>query len=264
VSGRLAEDPVKILVVSDIHANQPALEAVLASPHDRVLCLGDLVGFGPHPSACLRRIREVAQIVVQGDYDRAASHSLPVAQPGLTDALTRATAALTARGLDDRDRRYLATLPRWAFTTELGIRCLLVHGSPTDPLYGRLGTDPRVWPFNTFGVRADLLLVGQTHQQFDVMIGTTRVVSPGSVGLPLDGDPRAAYALIDDDGIHLRRCEYPVHQTIDALRRSGLEPPAFDELVSLLRVGSLPQPEVSAVPPASIARRTVSSSGGHA
>jgi predicted phosphodiesterase len=241
---------MKILILSDLHANQPALEAVLARPHDLVLCLGDLVGFGPHPRACLQLIREVAQIVVQGDYDRAASHFLPVAQPGFTGALECASAALTARGLDDHDRRYLATLPRWAFTSEPGIRSLLVHGTPADPLYGNLRTDQRVWPFNTFGVRADLLLVGQTHHQFDVMVGATRVVSPGSVGLPLDGDARAAYAVIDEEGIHLRRCEYRVNHTIDSLRIGGLEEPALGELAWVLRSGSPSRPEAVTLPPA--------------
>ena len=91
---------------------------------------------GPQPGACVRLVREVARVAVQGDYDRAAAEALPATDLGPLRGLADATAPLTQRDLTDADRAYLGALPRWAITAEPGPRCLLVHGTPTDVLSG--------------------------------------------------------------------------------------------------------------------------------
>ena len=236
---------MRVLVVSDVHANLAALEAVLAGPHDALLCLGDLVGFGPHPGACVSRVRDLARVAVQGDYDRAAAEGLPAADRGPLRGLAAATAPLAQRDLTEGDRAYLSALPRWAITAELGPRCLLVHGTPVDVLYGAVNLERASWSADLAGIRADIILVGQTHRQFNLTAGQTRVVCPGSVGLPLDGVPTAAYAVIDDGVIMLRRVEYPVERTIGALRRAGLSDAAFRGLARILRSGSPPEDDVT-------------------
>jgi predicted phosphodiesterase len=232
---------MRVIVLSDVHGNLPALEAVLAEPHDLILCLGDLVGFGPDPGACVRRIRETAAVVVQGDYDRAAAEGLPPSDRGPLGRLAKVVAGFTEDVLSDGEREYLGSLPRWAITAEPGPRCLLVHGTPTDALYGALNPDSGDSPADLAGVQADLILVGQTHRPFQHAIAASRVVSPGSVGLPLDGDPRAAYALIEDGRVTLRRAEYPIGETIAGLRSIGLPGPMRRALERVLRSGSPPR-----------------------
>ena len=242
--GPTAGAAMRVLVVSDVHGNLAALEAVLAEPYDLVLCLGDLVGFGPDPGVCVRRLREIALVVVQGDYDRAVAESLPWPERDALDRLAHATTGFTGRQLATSEREYLSAFPRWAITDAPGVRCLLVHGTPADALYGTLSPEPRDWWPDLAGATADVVLVGQTHRQFNVAMGPTRVVSPGSAGLPLDGDPRAAYAVLDDGEILLQRKPYPVEETIDALRLRGLSGPALRGLERLFRSGSPPTGEI--------------------
>lgn len=253
---------MRILVLSDVHGNLPALKAVLAEPHDLVLCLGDLVGFGPDPGPCVQWIRKVAHTTVQGDYDRAVADGLPWPLGGPLNRLGRATAAFTLRHLGASDREYLRALPRWAITTASGERCLLVHGTPADALDGALAQEPHDWRPALAGVRTGMILVDQAHRQFEIGAGATRVVSPGSVGLPLDGDPRAAYAILDDGAVELRRKEYPVATTIDRLGRRGLPGSVLRALQRVLRTGS-PPPDRS--PPAGDPSATLAGAGqgGH-
>ena len=231
-----------VLVVSDIHANLAALDVVLREPHDLLLCLGDLVGFGPEPAACVRLVREARSIVVQGDHDRAAAEGRGARHADGLQQLAVATAAIGARDIGPEERAYLGSLPRWAITVDPGLRCLLVHGTPGDLLYGTVDLSRSDWPPDLRGVRADLILVGQAHRQFDRTFGTTRVICPGSVGLPLDGDPRAAYAVIRHGEVALRRAAYPVERTIEALQDHGLEPGAREQLARTLRLAVAPSP----------------------
>jgi diadenosine tetraphosphatase ApaH/serine/threonine PP2A family protein phosphatase len=120
-----------------------------------------------------------------------------------------------------------------------GVRFLFLHATPKDPLYQYLGPDPDEWAAALVGIDADVVVVGHTHLQFDITVGRQRVVNPGSVGQPKDGDPRAAYAVIENGSIALRRVAYPVGRTVDALRDAGVVAPALDVLETLLRTGSV-------------------------
>jgi predicted phosphodiesterase len=232
---------MRYLVVSDIHGNLAALEAVLAEPHDAVICLGDIVGYGPEPLACLRWIRREAKIVVQGNHDRAAATG---ADPGCRPAfrwLAAATAPIASRELEDSDRRYLGDLPHWLFIDVDGLPTLAVHATPSDTLYRYLGPkDLTAWQDEVSGIPANLVLVGHTHLPFDIHVAGVRVVNPGSVGQPKDGDPRAAYAVIDNGFVELKRAAYPIERTVLGLQESGVAPEAAAVLGSLLRHGRLP------------------------
>lgn len=122
-----------------------------------------------------------------------------------------------------------------------GGRYLLVHATPREPLYRAVGPDPAAWAAELEGVDAETVLVGHTHVPFHLALGTHRVVNPGSVGLPMDGDPRAAYALLEGGAITPRHKMYPIERTIAALRRSGLDPRVIDELALWLRTGQPPR-----------------------
>jgi putative phosphoesterase len=228
---------VRVLVVSDIHGNWPALEAVAAVPHDSVVCLGDIVGYGPQPAECLRWLRASHASIVQGNHDRSAADGVPPRCRLDFEWLAAATHHIARRQLTDEERAFLRGLPR---TRDLVLdrkRVLLLHATPTDPLYDYLGPDRDKWRTALAGIEAGLVLVGHTHLPLHFQFGDVQVLNPGSLGQPKDGDPRAAYALIEDGAPRLARASYPVERTIDALGTAGLDPAALGALSALLRTG---------------------------
>lgn len=233
---------MRSLVISDVHGNRAALEAVLHSePFDEILCLGDLVTYGPEPGACVRRLREAGAILVQGNHDRALAENVAPRCRARFVRLADATLPLARRQVAGEDLRWLRDAPHWLFLERASRRLMLVHATPSDPLYGYLGPDPEAWSEQIRATEADVLLVGHTHLQFDLEIDGRRVVNPGSVGQPKDGLPSAAYAVIDAGEISLSRVEYPVEETVTALRESHLAPEDLADLAELLRRGVVPE-----------------------
>lgn len=232
---------MRTLVISDIHGNLAALEAVLAEPHDKVLCLGDIVGYGPQPAACLQRIRAERAIVVQGNHDHAlAEGDGPQCRPGFL-RLAEAVAPLSWQQLSPDELAYLAALPRWLVLDLDGWRYTLVHATPSNPLYRYLGSDPEAWAPEVRHADAESVFVGHSHVQFMLEVEGVRVVNPGSVGQPKDHEPTAAYAVIEDGEIALRRTAYPVEDTVAALEGSSLPTDVIADLAELLRTGRVPE-----------------------
>jgi len=245
----------RLLVVADIHGNLAALDAVLAEPHDGVVCIGDIVGYGPFPALCVDRIRSELAITVQGNHDRGFADHIPFGSSARFRWIADATAPIAERQLDADALAYLRGLPRWTIPTLARMATLVVHATPGNPLYEYVGADAAAWARELNATEAEHLLVGHTHIQFDLTVDSAgrrrqRVVNPGSVGQPKDGDPRAAYALIEPDGsILLRRCTYDVEQTIRALYQSEIQRAAADVLAMLLRTGTVPEEASSLMPP---------------
>ena len=132
-------------------------------------------------------------------------------------------------------------LPVTHRVTLAGKRFLLVHATPRDPLDEYLLQDPEIWARRLQNVEADIVCVGHSHMQFNLQVDGTVVLNPGSVGLPRDGDPRAAYAIIDDYRIELKRvclsCRGRRSRRIEAMPWS---PRAKEMMQHALRVGRLP------------------------
>lgn len=231
---------VRTLVISDIHGNWPALKAVSERKFDRVIVLGDLVGYGPFPAQCVDWVREHAEVVVQGNHDRAYAENVPARCRADFRWLSDAVAPLTWRSLDAERLFYLGALPRWAVMEIDGRKFAFVHAAPTSPLYEYIGPDPRRWKAELRGLPVDVLVVGHTHLQFALMLEACEVVNPGSVGQPKDGDPSAAFLIIDDGVCVLDRAAYPVGETIEALEDEGVEKTAAHVLSELLRTGTIP------------------------
>jgi putative phosphoesterase len=228
---------VRVLVVSDIHGNWPALEAVAAVPHDAVLCLGDVVGYGPQPAECLRWLRASGAEVVQGNHDRALAADVPPRCRPDFEWLAAAAAGIGRQQLDDVEKAFLRALPPMRSLTLDGKRVVMAHATPLDPLYSYLPPDPERWRQAVVGVDADILLVGHTHLPLDIRLDHLQVVNPGSVGQPKDGDPRAAYAVIEDGRLELARVAYPIERTVEGLEAAGVATPAREALAGLLRTG---------------------------
>jgi predicted phosphodiesterase len=186
------------------------------------------------------RIRAVRPLVVQGNHDLAVASRRSPGGPDPFRSIAEATLSIANTQLDGESMDYLRALPTSAVVDVDGLRCLLVHATPHDPLHRAVGPDPDAWRAELAGVEAGAVLVGHTHIPFDLQLGHHRVVNPGSVGLPLDGDPRAAYAVIEDGTITLRRSAYSVERTVAALRRARLDGAVLDALIHWLRTGSAP------------------------
>jgi putative phosphoesterase len=232
---------MRILVVSDIHANWPALAAI-REPHDVCLCLGDLVDYGPDPAPCVRWAMEHADYAIRGNHDHGVAQGVPVVGETGFRYLTKVSRPLMWEALGPDERRYLLQLPLIQRATLEGQRFLLVHGTPRDPLDEYLMKDPATWADRVRDAEADIVCVGHSHVQFSLVADGVVVLNPGSVGQPRDGDPRAAYAVIDGGTIQLKRIAYPIEETVAHLDATRLPERAKQMYRECLRLGRLPHP----------------------
>ena len=233
-----------ILIISDIHGNWAALQAVLAAEPevDQVLCLGDLVNYGPQPAECVRWAMETLSPdwLVQGNHDRAVALDEGSRSSAAYQALAVATQAASKELVTAEMKQFLSGLqPLQRFQLDSAI-CVACHAVPSDPLYFYLPeiTPVRLWEseLNTVNY-PDFLFIGHTHVPMKARFRRTLVVNPGSVGQPKDEDPRAAYAIWDDGEVTLRRAVYDVEKTIAAYRGLQLEPHVVNTLAEVLRTG---------------------------
>jgi len=229
---------MRVLIVSDIHANIAALRSV-SEVADAVLFLGDCVTYGPHPSPCIAWVRERATNAVRGNHDHAVGFD---ADPRCAPAFARLadeTRRLHGRTTSDEERAWLRSLPERVRFSLGGARFMAVHAAPSDPLYRYVPPDApdEVWASETERLDADVLLVGHTHQPFVRRIGDVLVANPGSVGLPKHGDPRAAFATWEDGELHLHRQEYDVEETVRDLASLPLPADVIADLARGIRTG---------------------------
>lgn len=228
---------MRILVLADIHANRAALEAI-REPHDVCLFVGDLVDYGPEPAACIDWAKKHVSAGVRGNHDHGVAQNVEVQGAGGFRYLTAATRPPTVAALTPCRRRYLAELPTTRMLTLGGRRFLLVHATPRDPMDEYAAADPAFWAPRLSGLNVDYVLCGHTHQPYSLNVNGVTVVNPGSVGLPRDGDPRAAYAVIDDGKVELKRVPYRVDETVRALQDGPFDPVAKQMLADLYRGGA--------------------------
>jgi len=252
---------MRALIISDIHANLPALEAVLAAApqHDVVWNLGDIVGYGADPDAAVAVARSLGGVVIRGNHDRACSGD----SGGSFDFNDDAQWAIdwTRRVLSEENDKWLSRLPRGPLRP-LGNKVACVHGSTWDEdeyLFSRNGAR---LAFRRSHVQ--IIFCGHTHwqtawssnrrrelnqvkpefrhddsaNQFELQLCETDryVLNPGSVGQPRDGDWRAAFAIYDDDRSLLTWCRVPydVATAQSRIREAGLP----EGLASRLEEGS--------------------------
>jgi len=235
---------MKMLIISDVHANLWALRAVVhdAGHVDYVLCAGDIVSYGPDPRATLDSLRAQGVMAARGNHDHPIAFGAdPKASPA-KQPLALAMRDWTRCQLEAADVAWLARLPLRLTWEIAGTRFAAVHATPRDPLYDyHLGPDaPESFVREiTAGIDADVLVVGHTHWPLVRTHGDLQIVNPGSVGQPLDGDPRAAYAVWQDGRITLRRAEYDQTPVLAALSRLPIEPPLREALGNMLRLARL-------------------------
>jgi protein phosphatase len=230
---------VKILIISDLHGNAEALNALTES-YDELWVLGDLVTYGPDPGEIVRRMRQRATVIVRGNHDHAVGHDVdPRCSPPFR-AMAEATRQLALATLTDADKHFLRELPLTASIARDGQRFFLCHATPSDPLFAYCPPDSASWVDEAVSVDADVILVGHTHLPFVRRIGTRTIVNPGSLGQPKDGGPDASYAVWQDGQFSLRKVKYPVEETVAKIGQLPLSDAISAALRHLLETGSPP------------------------
>lgn len=233
---------MRILLIADVHANLAALEAI-EEPFDVCLNMGDLVEYGPEPSACIDWVRTYATYSVRGNHDHGTAQDVDIQGLGGFRYLTQATRRPTAARLAAADRRFLNDLPTTTMVKLGGKRFLIVHATPRDPLDEYIPAEVEPWAARLAGLPVDYVCVGHTHTPFVLDVNGVKVINPGSVGLQRDGDPRARYAVIDGDDIRLKRIEYDVERTVAAVRDcSRTDERAKGMLTEVYRFGRMVHP----------------------
>jgi diadenosine tetraphosphatase ApaH/serine/threonine PP2A family protein phosphatase len=238
---------MRIAVLSDIHSNLAALEAVLedAGAVDAVWHLGDVVGYGPDPDGVVELLQEVEAVGVRGNHDAAA---LGGPEIEWFNPEARRAAEWTASVIEPATAEWLAALPEVRAVGD----ATLVHGSPRDPLREYV-TSLEVARAAFEDVSTEHALHGHTHVPLAFVLEPTRIgikevhdgatlelsgrrafLNPGSVGQPRDGDPRASYLILDLDGpagtATWHRVAYDIDEVADAIRAAGLPGRLADRL----------------------------------
>lgn len=232
---------MRVALLGDVHANLPALEAVLADARRRgaeaVWNVGDWVGYNAFPDEVVRRLRAESAVSIVGNYDLAVlgypERSEAWREKKHPDKLTAFRWAW--ENLSEESRAYLAALPREVRLTVAGWRVLLTHGSPAsidEHLYPDTPEQRLAELAETAG--ADVVVCGHSHRPFVRRAAGVWWINTGSVGRQDDGDPRATYAFAEIGEGTLEaehhRIGYDVERAVRALREHGL-PPAFEEMV---------------------------------
>jgi predicted phosphodiesterase len=232
---------VRCLVLSDIHSNLAAFDAVLADAgsFDVVWCLGDVIGYGPQPNECIERLEGLPHVCVAGNHDWASIDRLDVSDfnPDASRACLWTREQLTANSL-----AYTQNLPEQVIKGDF----TLVHGSPRHPIWEYIG-DSSVAAENLSHFDTHCCLFGHTHtpagylalgragrvEEFGVPLNAAvslpkgrLLLNPGGVGQPRDGDPRASYMLLDleQHTVQLHRVEYAIEQTQNLMIAARLPP----------------------------------------
>jgi len=233
---------MRYAVISDVHSNFEALSAVLQEAEtlgfERLICLGDFVGYNADPSACLALLMNEADYSVIGNHDAAA---LDISVADYFNRVAREAAVWTSNQLSRTERDFLARLP---FTLNPEPDVLLVHSAPSNPEMWSyiLSTAEAYFEFESLKER--ICLFGHSHIQMAFVRsrdGTVRsviddritfrdderyLINPGSVGQPRDGDSRSAFGILDTDAgfFEFHRVPYDIQSAQDKIHRAGLPP----------------------------------------
>lgn len=231
---------MRILIISDIHANLTAFEAVLADAQgqwDYVWCLGDVVGYGPDPNECVDLLRTLPHLCLAGNHDWAALGRLDIRT---FNADARRAVNWTADTLRPDNVEYLEALP----TTFVLGPYTLAHGSPREPIWEYI-LDPLIAALNFPHFETPYCLVGHTHTPviYELMNemgeteahspsyrkplqlnGRRQIINPGSVGQPRDSNPDAAYAVLEvEKGVwEHRRIPYNIHAVQSRMKKADM------------------------------------------
>jgi len=218
----LNRDNIKVALIADIHGNFDALKAVLVDANSSGLTVflnaGDAVGFGIYPSEVIQVVRSARFLSVVGNVDLETLEDL-------RNAKNKGALDVAIKGLSASDIAYLESLPRELHLEIAGKRILVTHGTPDS-------VDEHIYPDSpeerlreiAATASADVIITGHSHTQMNRVVDGVNFINPGSVGRPVDGDPKAEYAILSFNPltVEFRRVSYDVEAVADEMRRKGL------------------------------------------
>ncbi len=240
---------MQFIIISDVHGNLEALDAVLREVKNRytgdILFLGDSVGYGPDPEECIRILRRESRLLLAGNHDRAVTGKTDISY---FNPYARSAIEWTQEVLSNEEKRYLDSLPLVERLSDSDL--FLVHSTPKEPEqwhYLMTTWDAHI-NFQFFTER--ICLIGHSHYPFvaemnpngkisiykdhtEFKDGCRYIINVGSVGQPRDGNPDASYAVLDDDRIEIKRSSYDIVSTQKKMRKAGLP----EYLIERLAVG---------------------------
>ncbi len=231
---------MKILVISDIHGNLAALNAIRESA-DMVFCLGDMVNYGPYPGECLKKIRGMTDKIVRGNHDNAIGRNLGCGCSEKYTELSNAGKAFTIATLNNDEKSFLGNLPLTLNLQVAEKKFLFSHASPSGDLHKYLRPNVKDAEFITEskGIIADVVFIGHTHLPMVREINGITYINPGSVGQPRDGIPLASYAVWEDGRIEIKRVSYDIESTVLGLQQTTISPTHIATLSGILRSGGM-------------------------
>ncbi|KKG13245.1 serine/threonine protein phosphatase [Methanosarcina sp. 2.H.T.1A.6] len=232
---------MKILLIADIHANLEALRTVLDVPHDRAICLGDIVDYGPDPDKCIDLLQKKNIPTIRGNHDNAVAFKMDCQCGYKYKHLSIATREYTWGVLDDSRMEYLQKLPLVIKEEINGKKLFLTHASPRsmfeyikpetpDEDILAMIADPME------PVDAEFLVVGHSHIPMSRKLEDLTIINPGSVGQPRDGDTRAGCAVFDTEtgDVEFFRLEYDIDAVCAKIEERM---PYAEELTGILKRG---------------------------
>ena len=243
----MSTQQTRIALLGDVHANLPALEAVLSHAQtqgvDLIWNIGDFVGYGAFPDQVVKRMRKMEIVSIIGNYDLKV---LKFPKKDLKWRKNKHPLKWLAfkwayEQLSNKNRKYLRSLPDQKYLEVGDNGFLLVHGSPASNEEVLVPETPEIrllelhqFVQETHGKGVAAIICGHSHQAFTRQVESSWFINTGSVGRPDDGDPRAAYAILDvhQDGLQVRhfRLDYDVEKAVNAVRENDL-PEAFAQML---------------------------------
>lgn len=216
---------MKVVFLSDIHGNLDALEAVADDlPEAPIYCLGDIVGYGANPNESIEWVKRRCVLSILGNHD----HAVLTGDTSWFNPVAEKAILWTRNVLSDESRSYLLQLSPSHVISLNGLRLLMVHGSPRDPLneYVDPFTHEHLFDFYLERYKVSAIAMGHTHVPYSWKSSKGVVFNPGAVGQPRSGDPRACYAVVEYDGesikVEHRYVDYPIDKAAGKILEAGL------------------------------------------
>ena len=231
---------MKILIISDIHGNITALDAINEKA-DLVLCLGDVVNYGPYPKECIERVKNLTDKIVRGNHDNAVGKGMDCRCSAKYKEISDAGKVFTNNVLNTSEKNFLSNLPVTLKVEIKGEIFLLSHASPGGDMYKyiRPETTDKDLKLEINDIGADIVFIGHTHLPMIREVDGIKIVNPGSVGQPRDGIPMVSYAIWEDGKVEIKRVAYNIDAAVKGLQETSIPSNHVKKLSKILMEGGM-------------------------
>lgn len=231
---------MKIIIISDIHGNIAALDAINEKA-DLVLCLGDVVNYGPYPKECIKRIKNLTDKIVRGNHDNAVGKGMDCRCSAKYKEISDAGKIFTNNILNMSEKKFLSNLPIVLKVEIKGKLFLLSHASPGGDMYKYISpeTTDKDLKLEINDIEADVIFIGHTHLPMIREVDGIKIVNPGSVGQPRDGIPMVSYAVWENGKVEIKRVAYNIDAAVKGLQETSIHFNHVKKLSKILMEGGM-------------------------